>query len=125
MVGIYQIRNTKNNKLYIGQSTNISHRKACHFHDLKNQRHRNIHLQRAYNIEPDVFVFEIICVCKEHELNDLEVYFIQKYKTTNSKYGYNLDAGGNGIGRMSKETKKKLSEAKKGEQEYVWNKVNR
>lgn len=114
MAGIYQIRNTRNGKLYIGQSTNLNHRKSCHFFDLKNNRHKNIYLQRAYNIEPDVFIFEIICVCKEDELNDLEIYFIDKYKTTNSRYGYNLDLGGNGAGRMSDETKAKLSKAKKG-----------
>lgn len=114
MIGIYQIRNTRNGKLYIGQSVDLTHRKNCHWYDLKNNRHKNIHLQRAYNVEPDALVFEVICQCSEQELNGLEIYFIKKYKTTNSKYGYNLDSGGNGAGRMSEETKAKLSKAKKG-----------
>lgn len=114
MIGIYQIRNTRNGKLYIGQSVDLAHRKSCHIYDLKNNRHKNIHLQRAYNIEPSVFVFEIICQCSEKELDDLEIHFIKKYKTTDSAYGYNLDSGGNGAGRMSEETKAKLSKAKKG-----------
>ena len=114
MIGIYQIRNTRNGKLYIGQSVDLMHRKNCHWYDLNNNRHKNIHLQRAYNVEPDALVFEVICQCSEQELNGLEIYFIKKYKTTNSKYGYNLDSGGNGAGRMSEETKAKLSKAKKG-----------
>ena len=114
MTGIYRIRNIKNGKMYIGQSVNIEHRKSCHFSDLKKNRHRNVHLQRAYNVSPEDFVFEVVCVCEEEELNGLEFYFIKKYKTTNDKFGYNLDAGGNGIGRMAEETKRKLSEAKKG-----------
>lgn len=114
MVGIYQIKNVRNGKLYIGQSTNLSHRKSCHFFDLNNKRHKNIYLQRAYDVEPENFIFEVICVCGEEELNDLEIYYIEKYKTTNSEYGYNLDRGGNSKGRMSEETKQKLSKLKRG-----------
>lgn len=116
MVGIYKITNQRNGKVYIGQSIDISHRQACHFYDLRNNRHKNCHLQRAYNIEPDAFTFETLCVCKEEELDDLEKYFIKKYDTTNQDKGYNLDVGGNGAGRMSEETKKKLSKSKMGNQ---------
>lgn len=48
MTGIYRIRNIKNGKIYIGQSVDISHRWACHLYDLRNNRHANPHLQRAY-----------------------------------------------------------------------------
>ena len=79
MVGIYKITNTENGKIYIGQSVDIGHRKACHEYDLKNGRHHNCHLQRAYNQNPSVFRFEIICKCKEEELNDLEIFFIKNH----------------------------------------------
>lgn len=49
-------------------------------------------------------------------MDDLEKYFIEKYDTTNHDKGYNLDIGGNGAGRMSEETKKKLSKSKMGNQ---------
>ena len=114
MVGIYKITNTENGKIYIGQSVDIGHRKACHEYDLKNGRHHNCHLQRAYNQNPSVFRFEIICKCKEEELNDLEIFFIKKYDSSNTKKGYNLEYGGNGRGRVSEETKKKMSVAKMG-----------
>lgn len=116
MVGIYKITNTENRKVYIGQSININHRKACHNYDLKNNRHRNPHLQRAYNINPSAFSFEVVCLCGEDDLNELEIFYIQKYKSDDPRYGYNLDLGGNGSGRMSEETKRKLSKAKMGNQ---------
>lgn len=116
MIGIYKITNTIDGKIYIGQSIDIKHRRCCHEYDLKNQRHKNPHLQRAYNKNPDAFVFEIECTCKEEDLNNLEVFYIQKYNSTDPRLGYNLDAGGGGQGRMSEETKKKLSQSKIGNQ---------
>lgn len=77
MIGIYRIRNTKNGKIYIGQSVNITHRWACHLYDLRNNRHANLHLQRAYNIDPDSLVFEIVCQCEEKDLNDIEAALIK------------------------------------------------
>lgn len=114
MVGIYKITNTENGKIYIGQSIDISHRKACHEYDLKNNRHKNVYLQRSYNKNPKAFKFEIICYCEEEDLNDLEIYYIKKYNSADHKYGYNLDFGGNSKGRKSEETKRKMSDAKKG-----------
>ena len=116
MIGIYKITNTIDGKIYIGQSIDIKHRRCCHEYDLRNQRHKNPHLQRAYNKNPDAFAFEIECTCKEEDLNNLEVFYIQKYNSTDPRLGYNLDAGGGGQGRMSEETKKKLSQSKIGNQ---------
>jgi group I intron endonuclease len=114
MVGIYKITNMRNGKIYIGQSVDINHRKSCHEYDLKHNRHKNIHLQRAYNLEPDAFKFEIICECREEDLDELEIFYIQKYNCLDDRFGYNLDKGGNGAGRMSDETKAKLSRVKIG-----------
>ncbi len=114
MTGIYRIRNIKNGKIYIGQSVNISHRWACHLYDLRHNRHGNPYLQRAYNKDPDSFVFEIICQCEEKDLNEIEAALIKKYNTTNDKFGYNISNGGDGQGSMSESTKAKLSAAKMG-----------
>ena len=114
MIGIYKITNTDNGKIYIGQSIDIRHRKSCHEYDLKNNRHGNIHLQRAYNINPKAFKFEIVCQCNEEDLDSLEEYYINKYNCLDPRYGYNLDKAARGTGRKSEETRRKLSEAKKG-----------
>lgn len=114
MTGIYKITNKNNDKVYIGQSVDISHRRSCHEYDLKNNRHKNIYLQRAYNIEPDAFSFEIICYCNEEDLDELEMFYINKYNSADSHYGYNLDKSARGTGRKSEETKRKMSEVKKG-----------
>lgn len=57
---------------------------------------------------------------------ECEKYLIAKYRTTNSKYGYNLCAGGEGtIGihfHHSEETKRKISEAGKGRVISEWHK---
>lgn len=114
MTGIYKITNKNNGKVYIGQSVDISHRRSCHEYDLKNNRHKNIYLQRAYNMEPDAFSFEIICYCNEEDLDELEMFYINKYNSADSHYGYNLDKSARGTGRKSEETKRKMSEVKKG-----------
>lgn len=45
---------------------------------------------------------------KEAEQKEIEL--IAYYKSDNREYGYNIDYGGSCVGRMSEETKKKLSE---------------
>jgi len=114
MIGIYKITNKENGKVYIGQSIDIDHRKATHFHDLKRNRSHCRHLQHAFNQNPEAFEFSLLCECSEDELNDKEIYYISLYDSTNQSKGYNIDKGGNGAGRMSEETKKKLSISKMG-----------
>ena len=43
-----------------------------------------------------------------------EKELIKEYKTTNKKYGYNVENGGNSIGKLSEETKEKISKGNKG-----------
>jgi len=60
-VGIYQIRNTINGKVYVGSSIRMNHRKYEHFCDLNKGKHHSIKLQRAYNkYGKDSFIFEVI-----------------------------------------------------------------
>ena len=71
--GIYQIRNLKDNKIYVGSSVNIQFRFYEHKRFLKLNKHCNNHLQNAWNkYGESSFVFEIIELCdkallKEHE----------------------------------------------------------
>lgn len=120
MVGIYLIRCKSENKVYIGQSKNIIKRYKEHIYNLKHNIHPNCYLQNAFNnYGSDDFCLEILYEIDEFEfsrekLYDLEIKYISKYDSSNREKGYNIESGGNGVARASKETCEKLSNAMKG-----------
>lgn len=58
---IYQIRNTVNNKRYIGSTNSIGMRRKEHLSALRREKHHSPILQRAFNkYGEQAFVFEII-----------------------------------------------------------------
>lgn len=88
--GIYQIKNTINDKLYIGQTKNFSNRKRSHLKSLGNGTHYNRYLQRSYNkYGRDCFVFEIIERCEVEILNTRERYWIRELQSEYNEKGYN------------------------------------
>lgn len=100
MIGIYGIRNNTNNKLYIGLSSNILDRISRHKVALKNNKHKNKHLQSAYNkCDSNNFEYIIIEECIESDLSIKEKHYIALYESWNSKYGYNKTHGGE-FGRL-------------------------
>ena len=97
MIGIYKITNKINNKVYIGQSVNITKRWNTHrrHSQIKNKDYDK-YLYRAfrkYGIEN--FSFEVIEECPRELLNDRECYYIQLYKSNDDYYGYNETSGYN------------------------------
>lgn len=114
MIGIYQIRNIENGKLYIGQSTNIKHRFQQHIYDLTTNKHKNKSMQKDYNDNHNIFVFEVLKQCSKEELDTLEAEYVERYKTTNVIYGYNILSGGKKGIKLPIETIKKISIAQKG-----------
>jgi len=109
LCGIYKITNNTNNKVYIGQSVNINGRWYCHKKTLKNNTHRNCHLQRSWNKDSmENFTHTVIELCNRNELDDKEKYYISQYNSSNDKYGYNLDGGGFSQNEISEETRIKL-----------------
>ena len=83
MIGIYKITNIQNNKVYIGQSTDVEDRIAHHRSSLRHNKHENSHLQRSWNkYGEDSFVFEILDICEEQALDDKERYYIEMYQAT-------------------------------------------
>lgn len=113
--GIYCIENIVNNKKYIGQSVNIYTRWKQHRNELKNNIHRNDHLQNAWNIyKEQSFVFYILEQCDRDRLDDVEIYYIKLFDTENRDYGYNIESGGNSNKTISAETRAKMSEIRSG-----------
>lgn len=112
--GIYLIKNNISKKEYIGQSINIEKRWKDHKKDLRNNIHKNQHLQNAYNkYGENNFNFYILEECDKSILNDKEKFYIKKRNTY--KCGYNMNSGGNSyIAKNPKEKKKKISSYNKG-----------
>lgn len=88
--GIYSILNIKTNKIYIGSSINLKSREYKHFWMLSNNRHDNLHLQKSYNkYGKECFIFNILELCEPNILADKENFYIKKYNSNNSDFGYN------------------------------------
>lgn len=89
--GIYQLRNIINGKIYIGSSKCIQDRLRMHFWLLSKGKHENIHLQRAYNKNSNIFVAEIVETCSEDKQFETEQYWISRFYGENC-YNISKDA---------------------------------
>jgi len=79
--GIYAIKNKINDKMYIGQSICIEKRFIRHKCNLKNKKHKNIHLQNSYNkYGIENFEYIIIEECEEKDLSKKEQKWINSTK---------------------------------------------
>jgi len=116
--GIYLIKNTVNNKVYVGSAVNISKRWEKHKHLLKEGKHHSCHLQSAWNIYGEQsFTFDIIEeVSNPEHLLAYEQVYLDYYKSYEDDKGYNIcKVAGSRVGmKHSKETRSKMSEAQKG-----------
>jgi group I intron endonuclease len=110
MIGIYKIT-SPSNKIYIGKSINIEHRK---------KQYRNFYTQskgqgKIYNSLKkygwENHTFEIIEECSVEHLNEREIYWIFYYNSMNE--GLNIQLGGEG-GFHSFETIEKMRKTKLG-----------
>lgn len=104
--GIYKII-SPSKRIYVGQSVNIYKRWSLYrILDCKKQTLLYNSLKK-YGINKHKF--EILEQCSPEELNQKEIYYIELYQCFNSKYGLNLREGGGSSGKMSNETKRKIS----------------
>jgi group I intron endonuclease len=119
---IYKATNKINGKVYIGKTTNsLEERIKGHiFNSIKPYSHFTKALAKY---GPENFSWEILCDAKgkpKDVLDALEIYYIAKHRLILGSYNvYNMTKGGDGGDtfsgkKHSKETKKKISEAHKG-----------
>jgi len=115
MQGIYKISNSKNGKFYIGSSKDLKYRWEQHLWMLKNNRHDNIHLQRAWNKDgSEAFSIELV-----EAVEDVDKLFeVEQGWLDRLDYGlvYNMNRAAQGRRGvpMSEEHKAKISAALKG-----------
>ena len=112
--GIYCYIDKKDNQIvYVGKDSNID----------KNKRHRDHLVPSKYNEQPinrilqnnpDRYIYQVLWEiddCTDNHLNQIEIFYIKKYDPQ-----FNFTEGGDGTSgfKHSEETKKKISEARKG-----------
>lgn len=96
-IGIYQIVNLVNGKVYIGQTIERFQRRYWHHNwCLNSNKHFNKYLQNAWNkYGKDAFEFRVVHTLQPNEdINEFEKYYIEQFNATNQQYGYNLQDGG-------------------------------
>lgn len=92
---IYIIRNTVNEKVYIGQ-THVSIKLRFQNHLSAARRGLDYVIGKAIRkYGEDKFYVELLEECTTEELNDREKYWIAFFNSTNNKFGYNMSIGGN------------------------------
>lgn len=122
-MGVIYVRPNKiNGKKYVGQATDLKKRQNDWNCLTQPYAGPAINAARAkYGI--DNFGFEILKECKDEELDYWEKYYIKELNTK-APYGYNLTDGGGGMSgyTLSEETRKKMSEIQKGENNSFYGK---
>ena len=112
--GIYVIKCTKNEKVYVGQTKGIKCRWKKHLRSLQMGYHYNSILQRAFNkYGEETFKFSVLTHCSVKFLDQFEIAWIT-YLNCVTPNGFNIMGGGGVLHSFSAETLKKMSESHKG-----------
>lgn len=94
--GIYKITNIDTSKAYIGKSTDIKKRISDHYKGAC--KIRSIADQAIHHamLEEGLWNWSIECItyCEKEQLNELEKYYIDFFKT--QQFGFNKNSGGGG-----------------------------
>ena len=92
IIGIYQIKNKVNKKIYIGSSVDIKQRWAKHLHELKKGIHSNKYLLESFKkYGEENFDFILLEKIQDSSLIiEREQYYLDYYKSYEKENGYNL-----------------------------------
>ena len=106
---IYKIKNKIDNKIYIGQTTqDLESRWKGHRKNSSNCRYLKSALKK-YGVEN--FEFKLVCITFDNQLDDMEIKYIEQYNCLVPN-GYNIRLGGNS-GKHNEETKRKIGDTMK------------
>ena len=116
---IYGYTNLESGKMYIGKTLHPKQRWKDHrYGKYKNDWHKD------YKNNPDKYEYSVIEYdVPEDKLNEREIFWISFFDSYHN--GYNLTPGGDGMPKgykLSDETKYKMCEAKKGENNPMYGK---
>lgn len=117
LIGVYKIT-SPTNRVYIGQSVDILHR----FKTYKRMYSKNQHQTKLHRSFLKYGVinhsFEILEICQLDELNIKERYYQDLYNVLNGGLNCNLTKTHDKSGKVSEETRAKMSIASKGNQHW-------
>lgn len=124
--GVYQIRHLDTNRRYIGSTgrdSGFAQRWSEHKRELVGRRHKNPHLQRAWDRDGgDTLVFEVLEECESGRCLEREQFYLDTLLFANDQddkfrqLGYNIRriAESNLGIRFSRTTKQRMSISKSG-----------
>jgi group I intron endonuclease len=124
MIGVYQIKNKLNEKVYIGSSVNVENRWYQHKKFLRDNSHCNEYLQNSWNThKEESFEFTILEVLEEEkELFIKEQYWIDICSSFIRDKGYNIQqyagSGNRGI-CFTQQHKDKIRDSRIGKKHSI------
>ena len=110
MIGFIYCLTSPSGKKYIGQT---QRQVIERLYEHCNQKEYSLVYKAIQKYGFDSFDVTILKACEVEKLNDWEVYFIREYETLCPK-GYNIRTGGGQGSLHCEESRKRMSEAKKG-----------
>lgn len=118
--GVYVIESISTGRKYIGSAADVSGRKRNHVYRLKKGTHHSIKLQRHVNkYGLSDLCFGLLEICNVESLIDREQYYID---ITEPYFNSCKQAGRTTGYKLTDETRKKLSDSKKGKNHWAWGK---
>ena len=110
---IYRLTNKINNKMYHGQTVDNIKTRWAKYKSLNCKGQPKLY-NALKKYGPNNFIFEVIDISSQNQpqLDNLERLYISKFDSMHN--GYNCEPGGRSGGKLSDETKRKLSESHKG-----------
>ena len=107
LCGVYKIVNTKTGKFYVGSSYDCRRRFRDHMRILRAGKHRNPHLQFAFNKDGrDAFALELIVECNRESVRNTEQHYLDTSGCLARGVGYNIRPLADG--GTSEETRERL-----------------
>lgn len=110
---IYKITNTKNGKIYIGQTIRtLAERFTCHCKPCSASKKNGMPIAKAIQkYGKDCFVIEEIDTAKtKEELNKKEIAYISSFESYKRNIGYNISSGGSNGNNFLGKTEKEMSD---------------